>query len=227
MPRQKGVEPFIEAPIQAQGVIAVGAGIAHRFGIMAVQLVEEFSAGHVLEGRQLVAQQLRHQLFQAAVGQGAEFEAVLQRHLRRGDGVIAGRLHDDAQRIEKHGLKGQIVGHLRNRGIRPESIAQKWNHLIGIGIAAVEMLQRDIDGTSLGHGERNSHNARPVRIQRRPRIVPILQQWRGFKVEGHHRRILKIIFNGGQIGFTSVIHNNLHGRAGAASPPKSVSSAAA
>ena len=142
---------------------------------MAVQLVEEFAAGHVLEGRQFVAQQLRHQLFQAAVGESAEFKAVLQRHLRRGNGVIAGRLNDDAQRIQKHGLKGQIVGHFRNRRIRPESIPKKRNHLIGIGIAAVEMLQRDIDSAALGHGERNSHNAGPVRIQRRPRIVPVLQ----------------------------------------------------
>ena len=142
---------------------------------MAVQLVEESAAGHILEGRKLVARQLRHQLFQAAVGQSAEFEAVLQRHLHRGNGVIAGRLNDDAQRIQKHGLKGQIVGHLRNRRIRPERIAQKRNHLIGIGVAAVEMLQRDIDGAALGHGERNSHNARPVRIQRRPRIISVLQ----------------------------------------------------
>ena len=175
MPRKKSVEPFIEASIQPQGVIAVGAGIAHRFRIVAVQLVEELAAGHILEGRQLVAQQLRHQLFQAAVGQPAEFKAVLQRHLRRGNGVIAGRLNDDAQRIQKHGLKGQIVGHFRNRRIRPESIPKKRNHLIGIGIAAVEMLQRDIDSAALGHGERNSHNAGPVRIQRRPRIVPVLQ----------------------------------------------------
>ena len=227
MPRQKGVEPFIEAPIQAQGVIAVGAGIAHRFGIVAVQLVEKSAAGHVLKGRQLVAQQLRHQLFQAAVGQAAEFKAVLQRHLGRGNGVIAGRLNDNAQRIEKHGLEGQIVGHLRKRRIRPECIPKKRNHLIGIGIAAVEMLQRDIKSAALGHGERDSYNAGPVRIQRRPRIVPVLQQGRGFKIKSHHSRVLKIIFNGGQIGFTSVIHKNLHGRAGAASPPKSVSSAAA
>ena len=175
MPRKKSVKPFVKAPIQPQGVIAVGAGIAHRFGIMAVQLVEKPAAGHVLEGRQLVAQQFRHQLFQAAVGQAAEFEAVLQRHLGRRDSVIAGRLNDNAQCIQKHGLKGQIVGHFRNRRIRPERIAQKWNHLIGIGIAAVEMLQRDIDSAALGNGERNSHNAGPVRIQRRPRIISVLQ----------------------------------------------------
>ena len=175
MPRQKSVEPFVEATIQAQSVIAVGAGVAHRFRIVAVQLVEESATGHVLESRQLVAQQLRHQLFQAAVGQAAEFKAVLQRHLGRGDGVVAGRLNDDAQRIQKHGLKGQIVGYLRNRGICPENIPKKRNHLIGIGIAAVEMLQRDIDSAALGNGERNSHNAGPVRIQRRSRIISVLQ----------------------------------------------------
>ena len=175
MPRQESVEPFIEAAIQAQSVIAVGAGIAHSFGIMAVQLVEESAAGHVLEGRQLVAQQLRHQFFQAAVGQTAEFKAVLQRHLRRGDGVVAGRLNNNAQRIEKHGLKGQIVGHLCNRRIRPESIFQKTDDFSTVGIAAVEMLQRDIKSAALGNGERDSYNARPVRIQRCPRIVPVLQ----------------------------------------------------
>ena len=142
---------------------------------MAVQLVEESAAGHVLEGGQFVAQQLRHQLFQAAVGQAAEFEAVLQRHLRRRDSVIAGRLNDNAQRIQRHGLKGQIVGHLCNRWICPENIPKKRNHLVGIGISAVEMLQRDIDGAAFRSRQRNSHNARPVRIQRRPRIVPVLQ----------------------------------------------------
>ena len=122
MPRQKSVEPFVEPTIQPQGVIAIGASVAHCFGIMAVQLVEESAAGHVLEGRQLVAQQLRHQLFQAAVGQSAGFKAVLQRHLGRGNGVIAGRLNDNAQRIQEYGLKGQIMGHFRNHGIRPQRI---------------------------------------------------------------------------------------------------------
>ena len=122
----------------------------------------------------------QHRLRRQNPGLWAEVQAVVQknkaeRHLRGGDGVIARRLHDDAQRIEKHRLKGQIVGHLRNRRIRPESILKKRNHLIGIGITAVKMLQRDIKSAVLGHGERNPYNAGPVRIQRRPRIVPVLQ----------------------------------------------------
>ena len=64
-------------------------------------------------------------------------------------------MYDDTQRIEKHGFKGQIVGRLRNCRIRPENIFQKWDDFSVVGVAVVEMLQRDIKGAILGHGERN------------------------------------------------------------------------
>ena len=123
VPGKVGVKPLVEAPVEPQRVVAVRAGIAHGIGIVGGELVKEPPFRDVLERRQLVAQQLRHQLFQTAVGKRAEFKRGLERHLRGGDGVIARRLHDNAQRVEKHGFEGQVVRDLHDRRIHPQRAA--------------------------------------------------------------------------------------------------------
>ena len=112
---------------------------------MGRKLVEEPPLGDFLERGQFIANQFRHQPLEAAIRQAAEFKRCLERQLRGGDGVIAGRLDHDAQRIQKHGLKGKIVGNLDDHGIHPQLIPQIVDNFSGVSIAAVEMLKRDID----------------------------------------------------------------------------------
>jgi 1,2-diacylglycerol 3-alpha-glucosyltransferase len=77
----------------------------------------------------------------------------------------------------------------------------------GIGTEiADEVLQRHIDGRAFLNRQRDSHNTRPVGVQRGPRIIAVLEQRSRFEVEADHGRILKIIFNAAHIGYTFVFH---------------------
>ena len=146
VPGQGLIEPAVEQLIQPQRIVGIGTGIAHGFGRMGRKLVEEPSFGNFLKRGQFITDQLRHQLLETAIRQAAEFKRGLERQLRGGDGVIAGRLHDDVQCIQEHGLKGQIVGNLHNQWVCPQCIAQKVDNLRGISILSDEVLQRHIDG---------------------------------------------------------------------------------
>ena len=71
------IKPAVENMIEPQGIIAVGAGIAHRFRILRGKLVKEPSAGHAPEIRQLRIKELRHKGFQAAVREGPKLGIAL------------------------------------------------------------------------------------------------------------------------------------------------------
>ena len=139
VPGKVGVKPLVEAPVEPQRIVAVRASVAHGFGIVGGKLVKEPSFRNVLERRQLIAQQLRYQLFQAAVGKRSEFKRALERHLRGGDGVIAWRLHDDVQRVEKHGFEGQVVRDFHDRRIHPQRVAQEWDDLLRVGVRPAQV----------------------------------------------------------------------------------------
>ena len=65
--RQVLIKPAVENMIEPQGIVAVSAGIVHRFRILREKLVEEPPAGHAPEIRQLRIKELRHKGFEAAV----------------------------------------------------------------------------------------------------------------------------------------------------------------
>ena len=208
VPGKVGVKPLVEAPVEPQRVVAIRAGIAHGIGIVGGELVKEPPFRNVLKRRQLIAQQLRHQLFQTAVGKRSEFKRGLERHLRGGDGVIARRLHDDAQRIEKHGFKGQVVCDLDHRRIHPQRVAQEWDDLYRVGVRPAQVAQRHIDGAALGHGQRDADDVRAVRVQRGFVVVAVCGQRSRLKVEGHHACAAQVFFDLLQICFAAVIHGN-------------------
>jgi len=139
--RQLGHEPAIEPMVQPQGIVRVGAGIAHGFGIVRRQFIEIPARRHFLEGRQFVPQQLRYQVLQAAIRQAPKDERLFEGHLGRRDSVIAGRLDDNAQGIKEHGLEGEVMCHLDNAGIRPHQFCQQRVYRAWIGVAALQMLQ--------------------------------------------------------------------------------------
>ena len=206
MLRQLRHEPTIEPVIEPQRVIRVGAGITHSFRIIRRQFIEIPASCHILERRQFVPEQFRNQALEAAIRKAPKCERLLESKLGRRNGVIARRLHDDSQGIEEHGLEGEVMRYLDNAGVCPHQFCQQRDHIVRLGIAALHMLQRDIDGAGLGHRQAHADDAGPMGVQGRARIIPILDQRRCFKVEGHHGGVLNIIFNPLGIGFTTVIH---------------------
>ena len=98
------------------------------------------------------------------------------------------------------------MGDFYDARIRPYQFGQQRDHIARIGVAALHMIQRDIDGAALGHRQAHADDAGAMGVQGRARIIPILDQRRCFEVEGHHGGVLNIIFNPLGIGFTTVIH---------------------
>ncbi len=93
-------------------------------------------------------------------------------------------------------------------GIRPERVVQVGDNLLRLGIHSGHMPQRNIDRAALRRREAHAHDMRPVRIERGPRVCAVFRIRRGFKIEGHNGRILKIIFNPAHVRLASVIHSN-------------------
>ena len=165
MLREGLVKPCVEQMVQAQSIIGVSAGIAHCFRVMGRKFVEEPTIGNFLEGWQFIANQFRHQLFKAAVRKPTEFKRRLERHLCGCDGVIAGRLDNDAQRIQEHGFKSQIVRHLDDYRIHPQLIPQIVDNFGSIRIAAVKMLKRHINAGSFLNRQRHTYDAGAMGVQ--------------------------------------------------------------
>ena len=195
VPGEVFIKPAVEQVVQPQGIIAVGAGIADSFRILRVQLVEKAPASHGFKIRQLHMEKLRHKGFEAAVRQAPERGAAFEGKLGRRDGIIAGRLYDYPQGIQKHGLKSQIVGHLYHGGIFKHRLPQiVHDRLRLLDIAPGLMAQRDIDAAVLGYGKAHSGNGGLVGIQRGPLLRAVFLDGRGFKVEADHGGPGQIVF---------------------------------
>ena len=195
VPGQVLIEPAVKQVIQPQGKVAVGAGIADGFLVLRVKLVEEAPGGYGFKIRQLHMEKLRHKGFKAAVRQAPESSAAFQGKLGRRDGIIAGRLHDHPQGIQKHGLEGQIMGHLYHSGVLKYGLPQiVHDRLRLLDIPPSPVPQRDIDAAVLGYGKAHSGNGSLVGIQCGPLLRAVFLDGRGFKVKADHGGSGQIVF---------------------------------
>ena len=96
--------------------------------------------------------------------------------MRGGDGVIARRLHDNAQRVEKHGFEGQVVRDLHDRRIHPQRAAPEWDDLLRASVRPAQVAQRYIDSAALGYRQRDADDVGAVRVQRGFVVVAVCGQ---------------------------------------------------
>ena len=120
MLRQILRKPAVELVIEPQRIIAVGAGIAQRLMLGGVHLIEMPSSSDRIKIRHLRAEKRGGKQLQAAVMKVAKLKLALESKLGCCNGVVAGFAYDDAQRIQEHRLKGEIVRHLDHIGVFKE-----------------------------------------------------------------------------------------------------------
>ena len=186
VPGQILPEPVVESVVEPQRVIGVGAGVAGGLPLGGIHLIKMPAVGDRGEAGHVRHEQLGGQQLETAFMERAIPHWRARGQLRRCDGVVAGLLDHDAQRVEEHGLECQVVADLDALRVHQDALRQQLHqrgHIFHVPASA--MRNGNIEGVALMDGEADADDVRLVSVQRRAVFITIAVVRRGLDVERH------------------------------------------